>query len=127
MEEALRAHLAENGGVRALVSDRIEWAARGAAPSVALHLISAPPDTTLAGQSGLVQARVQIDCWADSFLKAKQIGAAVIAALPPRRVVIGDVRFLACTVIDIDRGRFGEPPNQLHRTRLDVRVATNAS
>lgn len=127
MEEALRAHLADNGGLRALVDDRIEWAVRGAAPSVALHLISSPPDTTLAGQSGLVQARVQIDCWADTFAKAKQIGAAVIAALPPRRVVIGDVRFLACTVVDIDRGRFGETPNQLHRTRIDIRVATNGS
>lgn len=123
MEEALLAHLAANGGVRALVADRLQWAVRGAAPCVALHLISAPPDTTLAGQSGLVQARVQIDCWAATFLKAKQIGAAVIAALPARRLVIGDVRFLACTVIDTDRGRFGETPNELHRTRIDVRVA----
>lgn len=125
MEEALLAHLVANGGVRALVGNRIEWAVRKDAPSVALHLISAPPDTTLAGQTGLVQARVQIDCWADTFLKAKQIGAAVIAALPERRLAIGDVRFLACTVIDIDRGRFGETPNQLHRTRIDVRIATN--
>lgn len=125
MEEALLAHLVGNGGVRALVSDRIEWAVRGTAPCVALHLISMPPDTTLAGQSGLVQARVQIDCWADTYLKAKQIGEAIAAALPPRRHVAGGVRFLACTVLDTDRGRFGETPNQLHRTRIDVRVAFN--
>lgn len=125
MEEAFLAHLAANGGVRALVADRIEWAARGATPCIALHLISAPPDTTLAGQSGLVQARVQIDCWADSFLSAKAIGDAVAAALPPRRHVAGGVRFLASTVIDTDRGRFGETPNQLHRTRLDVRLSYN--
>ena len=123
MEEALLAHLAADGGVRALVADRIEWAVRGAVPCVALHLISAQPDTTLAGQSGLVQARVQVDCWGETFLKAKQIGAAVIAALPARRQVVGDVRFLACTVIDTDRGRFGETPNQNHRTRIDVRIA----
>lgn len=127
MEEALRAHLAGNGGVRALVDDRVEWAARGASPSIALHLITSSPDTTLAGQTGLVEHRVQIDCWADTFLKAKQIGNAVIAALPARRTVIGEVRFLACTVIDTDRGRFGEPPLQLHRTRIDVRIATNGS
>ncbi|MNR96423.1 hypothetical protein D3C72_275780 [compost metagenome] len=127
MEEALLAHLAGNGGVRALVEDRIEWAARNAVPSIALHLISAPPDTTLAGQSGLVQARVQIDCWADTFLKAKQIGAAVIAALPPRQHVAGSVRFLTTSILDIDRGRFGDTPNQLHRTRIDVRVATQGS
>lgn len=124
MEEALYQHLAGNGGLRALVSDRIEWAARGASPCVALHLISAPPDTTLAGHSGLVQARVQIDCWADTFLKAKQIGTAVVAALPARRAEIAGVRFLACTVLDTSRDRTGETtPNQLHRTRIDVRVA----
>lgn len=123
MEEALLALLASNGGVRALVDDRLEWAVRGAAPCIALHLISHPPDTTLAGQSGLVQARVQIDCWADTFLQAKAIGLAVIAALPPRQHTAGGVRFLACTVNDIGRGRFGETPNHLHRTRIDVRVA----
>ncbi|MFN3930840.1 MAG: DUF3168 domain-containing protein [Brevundimonas sp.] len=127
MEEALLAHLAANGGVRALVSDRIEWTARGASPSIALHLITSIPDTTLAGQSGLVEARVQIDCWADTFLKAKQIGNAVIAALPARHSVIGEVRFLACTVLGTDRDRSGETPNQLHRTRIDVRVATNTA
>lgn len=128
MEEALLAHLAANGGVRALVSGRIEWTARSdTSPSVALHLITSIPDTTLAGQSGLVEARVQIDCWADTFLKAKQIGNAVIAALPPRRTVIGEVRFLACTVLGTDRDRSGETPNQLHRTRIDVRVATQTA
>lgn len=125
MEEALLAHLAGNGAVRALVADRIEWAARGDAPSIALHLISAPPDTSLAGQSGLVQARVQIDCWANSFLLAKQIGFAVTTALPPRQHIAGGVRFLTCTVVDTDRSRFGDHPNQLHRTRIDVRVSFN--
>lgn len=128
MEEALYAHLAGNGGLRALVADRIEWGVRGDAPSVALHLISSPPDHTLAGPSGLVEARVQVDCWADTFLKAKQIGTAVVAALPARRAVIGSVRFLACTVLDTSRDRSGETtPNELHRTRIDVRVAFNAA
>lgn len=125
MEEALLAHLVGNDAVRTLVDDRIEWAVRGATSCVALHLISAPPDTTLSGQSGLVQARVQIDCWADSYLKAKQIGEAVIAAFPARRQVVAEVRFLACNVIDTDRSRSGETPNQLHRTRIDVRISFN--
>lgn len=127
MEEALLARLAGNGAVRALVADRVQWSVRDTSPCVALHLISAPPDTTLAGQSGLVQARVQIDCWADTFLQAKAIGAAIIAALPPRQHVANGVRFLACTVLDLDRQRLGETPNQLHRTRIDVRVAFNAA
>jgi len=125
MEEALRAHLADSGGLAALVGDRIQWAARDEPPSVVLHLIDAPPDYTLAGPSGLVQARVQIDCWGETFLKAKQIGVAVVSALPPRRHVAGGVRFLSCIVLDLDRGRFGESPNQFHRTRIDVRVSFN--
>lgn len=125
MEEALRAYLAANGGLSALVADRIEWAVRGTPPSLALHLIDAPPDQTLKGPSGLVQARVQADCWGGTFLKAKQIGSAFIAALPPRRQVVGEVRFLSCIVLDLERGRFGETPNQFHRTRIDVRVSFN--
>lgn len=107
------------------MGNRIEWAARKDPPSVALHLVSTTPDTTLAGQTGLVEHRVQVDCWADTFLNAKQIGNAVIAALPARGTIIDEVRFLAVNVIDIDRGRFAEPPQQLHRTRIDVRVSTN--
>lgn len=125
MEEALRAHLAANGDLAALVADRLQWAVRDAPPSLALHLIDAPPDQTLKGPSGLVQARIQADCWGDTFLKAKQIGAAFVAALPPRRHVVGGVRFLSCVVLDLERGRFGQTPNQFHRSRIDVRVSFN--
>jgi hypothetical protein len=123
MEEELRARLAEAAGVSALVGERVQWAVREDAPSVALHLIDAPPDWTLKGPSGLVQARVQIDCWADTFLGAKAIGDAVRAALPPIGAVLGAVKFHSCVVLDTDRGRFGESPNILHRTRIDVRVS----
>lgn len=123
MEEDLRGYLASNAPLTAIVADRIEWAVRGNAPSLAIHLIDAPEDWTLKGSSGLVQARVQLDCWADTFLAAKAIGKAVRAALPATGLVVGSTKFLSCVVLDTDRGRFGDSPNILHRTRIDVRVS----
>lgn len=123
MEEALRGHLAANNGLAQLVGAAIQWAVREGAPSVALHLIDALPDQTLKGPSGLVQARVQIDCWAATFLAAKAIGEAVRAAMPPTQSVVDGVRFQSCVEIDLERTTAGEPPNLLHRTRIDFRVS----
>lgn len=123
MEEDLRTHLAADAPLTAVVADHIQWAVRDSAPSLALHLIDAPPGWTLKGPSGLVQARVQMDCWAETFLGAKAIGDAAVAALPAIGLVVGATKFLSCVVLDTERGRFGESPNLLHRTRIDVRVS----
>lgn len=124
MEEALLAYLTANAGLTALIGNRVQWSVRDpVSPCLALHLVDAPPDWTLKGPSGLVQARVQMDGWAESFLAAKAVGDAVMAALPPIRQVAGGVLFLSCVVLDTDRDRFGDAPNILHRTRTDVRVS----
>lgn len=124
MEEDLRGVLADNAALSALVADRIQWGVRDTvSPSVALHLIDAPPDWTLKGPSGLVQARVQIDAWADTFLAAKAVADAAVAALPMIGSVVGSTKFLSCVVIDKERGTSGASPNLLHRTRTDVRVS----
>ncbi len=123
MEEDLLAHFAANVGLSSIVDDRIQWAVREDAPSLALHLIDAPPDWLLKGPSGLVQARVQMDAWGDTFLIAKSIGDAAVAALPETGEVVGSTKFLGCRSLGPERGRFGDAPNILHRTRIDVRVS----
>lgn len=123
MEEALHGHLADNAPLAVLVGAAIQWAVREAPPSVVLHLIDAPADQTLKGPSGLVQARVQIDCWSTTFLGAKAIGDAVRAAMPAIQQVVSGVRFNSCVEIDLERTTAGEPPNLLHRTRIDFRVS----
>lgn len=123
MEEALRAILAEDAGVQTLVGERIQWAVREDAPSIALHLIDAPPDWHLKGPSGLTQARVQIDCWALTFLGTKAVGDAVLAALPPLGLTHDGVKFHGLQPLDIERDRHGEAPNILFRTRIDLRVS----
>ena len=64
-----------------------------------------------------------MDAWAETFLDAKAIGSAAQAALPAIGLVVGATKFLSCVVLDTERGRFGESPNLLHRTRIDVRVS----
>lgn len=123
MEEDLRTHLAADSGLTTLVGPRIQWSVRDAAPSLALHLIDTDAGWALKGATGVDQARVQLDCWAETFLAAKAIGTAVRAALPAIGQVVGATKFLSCVVLDTDRGRFGESPNLLHRTRIDVRVS----
>lgn len=126
MEEALRAHLAAAAPLAALIGARLQWGVRDpVSPSVALHLISAPPDWHLKGPSGLVTARVQADSWATTYLGAKAVAEALKAALPTIGQVIGDVKFLAVQVLDEERGQFGAQPNILFRTRTDIRVSIN--
>lgn len=125
MEEALRGHLAADATLSARVPDgAIRWSVRDGPTAVALHLISAPPDWHLKGASGVTPARVQADCWAPTFLAAKAIGDALVAALPAIGQVIDGVKFLGCVVLDTERTQTGEDPNILHRTRIDIRVTS---
>lgn len=123
MEEDLRAHLSANLGLAALVADRIQWGETELERSLGLFLISGDPDWSLKGATGLVQARVQCDCIDATFLGAKAIGDALVAALPAIGQVVGATKFLSCAVIDFDRDSYGEKPNLFHRTRIDVRVS----
>ncbi|MFC5370931.1 hypothetical protein ACFPIF_00090 [Brevundimonas faecalis] len=123
MEEALRGHLAANADLVARVGVRIRWGVRDGAPSLALHLIDAPPDWHLGGASGLVMARVQGDGWATTYLEAKAIGDAFKAALPAPGTIIAGIKFHGCVILDEARDPFGEAPNTLFRTRIDVRVS----
>ena len=124
MEEDLRTHLAAAPALVAIVGPRIQWSVRDeVSPSLALWLVDGVPTRGLKAVGGPVQARVQCDCWATTFLDAKAVGEALAASLPAQGEVVGATKFLNCAVIDTERGRFGDSPNILHRTRLDIRVS----
>src|SRR4051812_46510481 len=83
MEEALVAYLLANAGVAALAGTRIYWGERpqgDALPAIVLFKVSPNRDVTLAGPSGLIGPRVQIDCLGGSYALAKTTARAVIAA-----------------------------------------------
>lgn len=84
MEEALVAHLLADAALGALVDDRITWAVRpqgSALPALVLTRIDSLPDYTMAGPSGLVSSRIQVDSWAVIYAAAKEAARAAEAVL----------------------------------------------
>lgn len=131
MEEALIAKLLASVGVTALVSTRINWLRRPqgeALPSIVLQTISGIPDVHHGGRSGLVQSRVQVDCWGASYGSAKAVARAVENAVTAQRFTQGAIRF---DVILVDGERddtFDENTTTYFRTSIDLMVHTaNAS
>lgn len=93
MEEALVAHLLAFGTLAALVGQRITWATRpqaSALPAVVLSKVDGIPDYTMAGPSGLVAARIQVDSWGTTYAEARGVGRQVEARLSGLDVSIGD-------------------------------------
>jgi hypothetical protein len=84
MEEALRAHLLANAAVNTACGGRMYWSVRpqgSAYPSGVLTIISRIPERLFSGPAGLAAARVQVDCYADTYSQAKALYRAVKAVL----------------------------------------------
>lgn len=84
MEETLAAHLLANTAVSAIAGKMVNWSERpqgGTFPAVVLHRVSGGRDYNMQGPSGLVQSRVQADCWALDYTSAVRLSRAVRVAL----------------------------------------------
>lgn len=81
--------LKADSGVGAIASDRIRPGRRlqgEALPSIVVNVISGEPVDTDDGPSGadpdvLIDGRLQVDCWADTYAGARNLASAVRAAL----------------------------------------------
>lgn len=127
MKQALRAHLLADPTIAALVDRRIAWAVRprqDQLPSIALHRIDGLRDYTMAAPSGLVTARVQVDCWATTNKEATAMSDAVRGALSGMRATVGDVEFQGVFLeLEIDYSEEGSAPDELlHRVSTDYRI-----
>jgi hypothetical protein len=105
MEEALRTLIVSASGVTDLVSTRVYW--RQAPQSVGgdfinLHRVGGVRDYNMQGASGLVDSRVQVDCWADRYSSAKMIARAVETVVSGYSGTIGGKR-LQGIFIDAER------------------------
>ena len=123
MEEALSAYLLADAGLTALVENRVNWNARPqaqASPSVVLTRVGGTRDYTMSGASGLVESRIQIDCWGKSFGSSIGVSRAVTAALSGLQTTIGGIRlhgsFLESERQSYEQGSGGE---DFHRVSLD--------
>ena len=84
MEEGIIARLLATSGVTALVSTRVSPGRRpqaSALPAIDVNTISGAPVYTDDGESGLASARVEINCWGQTYSSAKLVARAVKAAL----------------------------------------------
>lgn len=128
MEEAIISRLlSDAGGVAALVSDRVFPVSRGQAtalPAVTLQRVSGAPIYVDSGESGLAEARVQIDCWGENYASAKILARAVIDRLSAFSGTEGAYTFqnvLLDTEQDLREGG-SNAAEYLFRIRLDFRV-----
>lgn len=130
MEAALIAKLLASDGVTALVGQRINWTRRpqgSALPCIVLHRIDGTPDVHHGGRSGLVQSRVQVDCWGASCGSAKAVARAVEAAITAQTFTQGAIRF-DCILVDSERDTTFDETTPIFRTSLDLMVqSANAS
>jgi hypothetical protein len=95
MEAAFRAALLASAGVTALAGSRVNWLSHpqsDALPAVVLTVVSDAEGYTLDGRNGLSQGRVQVDCYAMAYKAARDLAAAVRAALSGYRG--GDFRLI---------------------------------
>lgn len=125
MEEQLIQRLLASAGVIALVSQRV-WPARrtqgSALPAIVVHRIDGGRSYHLKGDSSLSAARMQIDCWGDSYASAKRTARAVVAAMSGARWSPAGVRFDGVFIEDESDDTFDEGGTALFRTRLDLMV-----
>ncbi|MGK2908746.1 MAG: DUF3168 domain-containing protein [Sphingobium sp.] len=88
----LRARLRTDTTVAAIVGTRVDWMVRpekDALPSVTLQTVSDPRPQHLKGMDGARPTRVQIDCWAATYVAALDLARAVIAVLSVPATISG--------------------------------------
>lgn len=128
IEFALYSFLSNVTAITALVGDRITPMERGqgeALPAVTYQTISNVPDYHLGGESGHSAARIQIDCWADTYLAVKQLAEEVRLAVSGH---VGTWNEHAITgVLVEDNGDLPEsvdPASEAgpHRASMDLRI-----
>lgn len=85
MEQALRALLTGSAAVTAIApASRINWGERpqgGALPALILSVVSGAEGLVMNGPNGLLESRVQIDAYGETYADAKVLSRAVIGVL----------------------------------------------
>lgn len=125
MEEAFTNYLLGATGLTDLVGQRITWATRpqaSALPVIVLNKISGAPEYADEGEVGLLSARIQIDCWGETYAAAKGVAREVMTRLSGGGASFTQegMEFQAAFNEDgqdsFERGAGGE---DLYRVRLD--------
>jgi hypothetical protein len=84
IEDAVYTHLAADSGVAALVVKRIYPGLAPESPTyplIVFRFISEISHPAMGGDVGIVERRLQVDCWDETATGAQQLGDAVTTAL----------------------------------------------
>lgn len=126
MEESLIALLLAVSGVTTVVGERVHWnriEAPAVAPYVILRTISGTRDYAMDGATGLVESRVQVDCYGSTYASAKTAARAIEAALSGYRGTQGGTEFGGVFLTaERDLVDEDESPADLHGVSLDFTI-----
>lgn len=121
MEAALRTALIGAAPVSGLVGARVYPLKRdqkAGLPAITYQRISGAPLRSHDGPAQLCQARVQIDCWADTYSAAKGLARAVCAAVDAAGSATGVIR----TAIRDSERDLSELEGDLARISIDFTI-----
>jgi hypothetical protein len=124
MEESLIALLLADPGVAAVAGDRVHWLRRPqgeATPALVLSRVGGGHAFTYGGRDDLVEARVQIDAWAERLADVKALARAVNALLSGYRATSGSIRS-AFLNAERDGLQDADPFGTLARVSLDFTI-----
>lgn len=126
MQEALTQYLLASTGLTAIVGQRITWNTRGQGaplPAITLHTIDDLPGYVMSGPDGLASARIQIDCWGQSYANARLAARHVKARLSGMDVTVAG-ESLRGGFFEGDRESFerSDSGESVYRVSLDVIV-----
>lgn len=118
MEQELRALLLAR--LPGMTADRLNWGEHpqaSAGPYVVLYLVSWNMGHTQQGPDGLEQARVQIDCYADTFGDARGLARQVMTLLDGYRG--GQFQAILSAGMRMDRETDENGGEAIYRASLD--------
>lgn len=131
LTRALTSLLLSDADVSGVVGNRVHWLVLPRSvtgrPYLNLQIISGVHDYHLAGATGLVTSRVQVDAWADSHLSAHEAAAAAKALLSGYHGTHAGVVFQG-VFIQSERDRMGNTTggeSQLFRVSVDIEISWN--
>lgn len=124
MEEDLIAHMLADAGLAGVA---LHWNKRpqgGPLPAIVLRVVSGVPNYHTAGPSGLVETRLQLDCYAAGYLAAKTAARSAVASITGKRFAQGNTKFSG-GFINGERDDFSAPTGGAEKTdrvMLDINL-----
>jgi hypothetical protein len=125
MNEALIAYLLADAGVSSAVSSRVYWNTipQGSKmPAIVMTMVFDGPVYESNGESGLVEGRVQFDCYGNTYASAKSASRAIRNALSGKRFTQDTIKFNSC-FLNSETDNFdslNDGADKRHRVVLDM-------